>query len=567
MKKIGFFFSFLFCIFAFASITASIAHGASLTGEQIKSFTSQINIQKDGKIQVKEIINYDFADLQKHGIYRTIPTIKTNQNGKQYQLDLSNILITDEKGSRYSYTTQYLSGEIQLKIGEANKLITGIHTYVISYTVSGALTYFSDHDEFYWNVTGNKWIVPIEKYTSEVYFANQIAPNDIKASCFTGAKGSTLSDCESSVDNNIARFKSINRLSPYQGLTIVVGFPKNIVVVLEPKLVVPFSETLLGKLFSLALILLVTFWYIIYPLQIIFKWFKSGRDPKATVGETRAWFDPPKNPKGDRFLTPGEVGTLGDETVDMKDISATIVDLARRGYLRIEERKKGDFYFIKTKDFSELPAFEKKLLEGFFEVKKEIRLKDEELYGTVNDVTKSLYEDVVTEGLFPKNPQSIRTFYTVISVLALFTANLFLAIVAFLFGRNMPRKTLEGVNAFNVAKSLKNFLTSQERQLEFQAKNQMMFEKLLPYAIAFGVEKIWAKRFETINLKQPDWYQGYGTTQFNSIIFANSLNSSLSSFRSSATPPTSTTSSSGFSSGFSGGFSGGGGGGGGGGSW
>lgn len=126
-------------------------------------------------------------------------------------------------------------------------------------------------------------------------------------------------------------------------------------------------------------------------------------------------------------------------------------------------------------------------------------------------------------------------------------------------------KTKEGAEAKNIAFSLRNFLKSQERQLEFQADKQMMFEKLLPYAIVFGVEKIWAKRFKDLDLVSSSWYQGYGSGRFNSYLFVNNLNSSLSSFRSSATP---TRSSSGFSSGFGGGGSSdGGSGGGGGGSW
>jgi len=137
--------------------------------------------------------------------------------------------------------------------------------------------------------------------------------------------------------------------------------------------------------------------------------------------------------------------------------------------------------------------------------------------------------------------------------------------VAFLFGRVMPRKTVFGAEAKNVAFSLKNFLTSQKRQLEFQADKQMMFERLLPFAVAFGVEKIWAKRFETLNITQPSWYHSYSSNNFNSYLLVNSLNSSFRSINTAATP---TRSSSGFSSGFSGGgFSGGGGGGGGGGSW
>jgi uncharacterized membrane protein len=108
---------------------------------------------------------------------------------------------------------------------------------------------------------------------------------------------------------------------------------------------------------------------------------------------------------------------------------------------------------------------------------------------------------------------------------------------------------------------MKNFLNSQERQLNFQGDKQMFFEKLLPFAVAFGVEKAWAKRFEAIDIKNPDWYEGTSSSHFNTALFASSLSHSYSSFASSSTPPSSS------SSGFSGGSSGGGGGGGGGGSW
>jgi len=91
-----------------------------------------------------------------------------------------------------------------------------------------------------------------------------------------------------------------------------------------------------------------------------------------------------------------------------------------------------------------------------------------------------------------------------------------------------------------------------------------MFEKLLPFAVAFGVERIWAKRFESLHIAPPSWYRSYSTTRFNSMMLVNSLNSSFRTVATSATP---TRSSTGHSSGFSGGFSGGGGGGGGGGSW
>ncbi len=550
-----------------------LAVSAQSTGENIESFHSNINIEKSGKINVKETIIYNFGDNERHGIYRYIPYIKTNSAGKQFKLTISGVSVTDENGQPYNYTSSFSGTDLSLKIGDAERTITGIHTYVIDYTVSGALTYFSDHDELNWNTTGNGWMVPIQSAETTVSLPAFPGQSLVKMACYTGVYGSKEKNCETSLAGTTADFVTTQPLNASEGLTIVYGFPKKIVAVLEPVPYTPFFSTSLGKILAtLGLILFTVAWFIwviALPIYIIFKWWRHGRDPKPNVGVTSAWFDPPKSVDGKRFLTPGEVGTLGDESADLKDISATVVDLARRGYLIIQEKQKGDFYLIRRNPSKRdsggiLLPFEKILLDNFFDGEDTLRLKDAQLSSAVNQVKNALYADVVAEKLFPQDPQSVRTKYYILATVAIFTGNIGLAVVAFVFGRVMPVKTQFGSDCKNIAHSLKNFLVSQERQLEFQAKNQMMFERLLPYAIAFGVEKIWAKRFQSIDIKPPSWYQAYNTGTFNSVIFVSILSSSMQSFATAATP---TTSSSGFSSGFSGGFSGGGGGGGGGGSW
>ena len=542
--------------------------------EQIQNFDSKININKDGTIEVEEKIVYDFGNLQRHGIYRNTPYIKTNKAGKKFELEFENFSVTDENGKKYQYKKSVSNENINLKIGDPNRTITGVNIYLIKYKVSGALTYFSDHDELYWNSNGNEWTIPILSLTSEVRLPVGVAQREISASCYTGYLGSKDQDCQINKTDISATFKTIGILEPNQGLTLVFGFPKNIALLLEPKPYVSFWQSFVGKAILGMIILVAIFWYIVYPIYIPVKWLREGRDPSTrsarsgqVPGEVSAWFDPPKTKTG-RPLTPQETGALVDERVDIDDLSAMIVSLAQKGFMKIEEREKNNFYLVKKKDSSDsrLLTFEKKFLDEIFQGGETISLKNKKpsLNTVVEESKKSIYEKLVQEGFFPENPNKIRTFYTVIGSLALTTINFALAFSAFLFGRNMPKKTLLGVEASSIAKSLRNFLVSQERQLEFQAKNQMFFEKLLPYAIAFGVEKIWADRFKDIEMRPPDWYEGYSTGRFNSIALTNSLNSSFSSFQSAATP---TTSSSGFSSGFSGGSSGGGGGGGGGGSW
>jgi len=546
----------------------SVLH-TPVRAEVIRSYDAQIAVQKDGEIEVKEKIEYDFEYLYKHGIYREIPYIKKNSDGKEYKLEVKIKSVVDESGKKYEYLISDVNGQMNIKIGDANRTITGLHTYSITYSVRGALSYFSNKDELYWNVTGNEWQIPLQNVSATVRLPSDIAISDIQSICYTGLSGSSQKNCKI-ISESASTTISTSQLSSNEGLTLVIGFPKGHVAIIEPVEYTAFENTwygklLLGLLFGL-LGIIALIWYLFLPIYIPLKWYLTGRDPRSE--SVRIWFDPPQTKKG-RKLTPAETGSLVDETVDMKDIFGSIVHLAQRGYFKIIEDKKGEFTFVRKSGWkvdSSLLNFETELLDGLFNGKDECKIKGRDLGSTMELVTNSLYKQVVKDGFFKIDPQTTRGKYYALGGIALFTGNIFLAIVAILFAKFMPAKTSEGAQQASIGKSLKTFLTSQDRQFAFQAKNQMMFEKLLPYAIAFGVERIWADRFKDIVLSNPSWYVGNNSSTFNSIYFANSMHRSVSTFSSAATP---TRSSSGFSSGFSsgGGFSGGGGGGGGGGSW
>ena len=555
VKKI--FLLFLFCLIVVFLVPPVMAV------EKITSFESEIIVQKDATVLVTETIIYDFGNEGRHGIFREIPIIYKNKDGKKFKIDFQLISIKNEEGISYQYKQAKKGENISLKIGDPDKYVTGEKIYVISYKLSGVITYFSDHDEFYWNVTGNNWPVPID-FTQAVVTLSQEVSGNIKAICYTGRSGSQKQNCQFNLElpNKIV-FVTTKSLSSFEGLTTVASFPKNIVAYVELK------EAGLSFSVKILLTIIATGYYLVAPFSILYFWLKYGRDPKVGKPVT-AWFNPPKDKKNKK-LSVAEVGTLVDEYANEKDLSATIIDLAIRGYLKIKQKGK-EFTLIKTKDFvkdGSLKSHEKTMLKFFFKDKDETSSKilKKNFYKTSKKVMDGLYKTLVEKGFFPENPEKIRNKFYLISILGFFTLNFPLGVLALLFGRVMPRKTLFGAQAKVKALGLKNFLSSQERTLEFQEKNWHFFEKLLPFAIVFNVANLWAKRFRGISAQPPDWYEGEYKGGFTPIIFTRSLLSSTSKFQSMAAPPSSSRSSSGFSSGFSGGSSGGGFGGGGGGSW
>ena len=479
--------------------------------ENIERYDVSLIIQTDGKLRVAEEIDYFFSEPH-HGIFRNIPIYKTNEQGDRYKLTITDVRVVDESGNSYQFHTSQQGSDLQIKIGDPNRTISGLHIYNIYYTVAGALTYFSDHDELYWNAIGDEWSVIINHPSASISVESGTTVQNLQTTCFTGSKGNTTKDCAISQDGNTFNI-SADTLNPSEGLTIVYAFPTGLVAQLEPILV----DTLpwfFKPPFIYFLAVLAVFWYILLPLYIPLYWYMHGRDPKTTNGPVESWFDPPKTKSG-RDLTPVELGTLTDEHADARDLFGTLIQLAQRGYVQIIETKK-KVLFIKSTSFTlvqkksytgdkKLLPFERDLLDALFDDSEKVKLEDVKLYKETDSIYKKVYKNLVNDGFFPKDPNEVRKKYTIYAGLVMLTFNVPLSTMLAVFANFMPRRTIDGVRASNEIKSLENFLRSQDRQLAFQAKHVYLFEKLLPFAIALGVEKIWAERFKNLVLPHQDW--------------------------------------------------------------
>jgi hypothetical protein len=281
----------------------------------IESFHSEISIPQNGKVRVVEEIKVDFGSLQKHGIFRDIPT-------QEIKFRLLSVL---QDGAKAIKSTSATSDGVSIRIGDADETISGEHTYKISYEVGKVITRFSDHDEFYWDVTGTDWGVSINQVSATVTLEGDSIG---QVTCYTGAFGSTAQNCTAGVEQGVASF-SASVLSSGEGLTIVNSLPKGLVG----------DPIYWGEILILVWVILGSLGAVVYA---IYNWWKHGRDmwyrghviddPHAQEGvkplfarqTVVAEFESPQG------LRPAEVGTLLDEHVDMRDISASIVDFAVR---------------------------------------------------------------------------------------------------------------------------------------------------------------------------------------------------------------------------------------------
>ena len=548
------------------------------TGWVIDSFSSEVFIPKDGKVRVTEIIEVDFKNLQKHGIYRTIDT-------ENIKFKLSEV---KQDGGEAQREVTKSSDEVTIKIGDPDLTITGQHTYEISYEVGKVISRFEDHDEFYWDVTGNDWPVPVEEVVATVTLEGESQLENVV--CYTGAFSMREWDCVASMEAGVARFETTASLPLGYGLTIVHGFSKGLVD--DPVYAEDIYKPLWAVLGSLVAVAFV-----------FRRWWKHGRDmwyrkhvildPKAKADIKPLFakqtvvpeFDPPEE------LRPAEVGTLIDERVDIHDISATIVDLAVRGYLKIGEDKKGRrkvYWFEKLKEFEmdgKLAEYEKEILRGLFDDKEgRVELVDlkNKFYKRLEKIKDLLYEQMKEEGYFVRRPDKVKEKYiglgmiilVISGILASFTNWLLLWLFApavvlgallLIMSPLMPKKMAKGTEAVRRASGFKLFISKAEKHRQQFNERINRFDEFLPYAMVFGVVGKWVKVYEKLGVEppQPGWY--VAPYAFNAGAFSSSMTGMSSAFAS--TLP-STPASAGGGSGFGGGgFSGGGFGGGGGGSW
>lgn len=506
-----------------------------------KHFDAQVQVHPDGTIDVTEVMEAQFTGAW-HGIYRTIPVEYTDAEGLNYTLLLDQISATDSEGQtlklEQNHEGRYIKFKIYVPAAE-----DATRTILLHYRVLDALRFFQDHDELYWNVTGNEWENAIDLVTAHIELPAGVT--GLRAIAYTGVTGSRTEDARVQVNDNVVDITSTRRLGYRQGLTAVVGFDKGFVH--PPPASVRFMRLLQSN--SPLLIPLIAFFVMFW------LWWTRGRGPQRQAISVQ--YEPPDK------LTPGECGTLVDNEAAMRDITATLVDLAVKGYLTIEQIEEShllglthskDYIFHMKKPPSEWTAarsHEQEMLSALFDAgaSPDVKLSalQNHFYMRLPAIRDRIFSALMSDGYYLHRPDTVKQGYigvgllmggllvfggagyfanaTGIAVGSWIFAGIATGVVICIFGAFMSARTITGARALEKVLGFEEFLGRVEKdQIERLEKTPELFEKFLPYAMALQVEKKWVQAFSGIALQPPQWYQGSYGGNFTAFYLVNDLN-------------------------------------------
>lgn len=410
------------------------------------------------------------------------------------------------------------------------------HTYTIAYTVSGGLRYYPDGDQLWWKavVSNRSFPVYASRVTVHVPEPAEVQNWDAYG---TPARAQKL-------DARTVVFEAAEEIPAGQEFEVRVQFTPGVVAGEPPawqaqadaEAAAQERQARWRPVMDLTMLASGLLFLLGGPAVLYLLWYTRGRDVPVKLPADYL-IEPPS------AIPAGMAGTLLDERADMEDIIATIVDLARRGVITIEEVEEPGFLGIGAhKDFiyrlqrppEGLLPYEQTLIQEFFGNQTERRLSDlkNKFYTAIPKIQSQLYQEVVRAGYFKANPEGVRSLYTGFGIAGLIAVAVlgvlltgalagytdwalcpsiglgttFLGLIV--LARAMPRKTAEGSEAAARWRAFRRYLEHIEKYTNLEEAKEV-FERYLPYAIAFGVEKEYVRKFAAVNAPAPTWYVPY----------------------------------------------------------
>jgi uncharacterized protein (TIGR04222 family) len=476
-------------------------------------FDVDITVQTDGSFVVEETQVIVFTSGTFREGYRSIPAdrfssitdVSAWEDGEPTRVSV------DRGGDEYEIVWDLLEPRSDSR-----------HTYVLRYTVNGGLRYYDGGDQIWWKAVFADRSFPVRASTVTVNL-----PDDAPAQV---AEAYGVENSYMGVGGQRVIFTAEESVDPGEEFEVRVQFPHGVVSGspaawqrMEDS--APVINLILGVIGGLILIG--------GPLALLVFWYLRGRDPRVELPADYLSKPPSDAP-------PGVAGTLVDEKADMEDILATLIDLARRGYLEIEEQPSAglfgtsyDFVFRRTdKAMNGMKPYERTLLRRVTGRSGERSMSDlkEEFYTALPKIRDGLYDEMVERGYFRRRPDRVRKIYSgfgMVVLFGLFFVGVFglaalaeisaaficpviglgvSAVTLMIVGRHMPVKTRQGAEAAAKWNAFKTYLKEIERYADLEEATAQ-YERYLPYAIAFGIERSWTRKFSQVeSTPVPVWY-------------------------------------------------------------
>lgn len=598
------------------SLTPSINYDYQTYEYVIDEYHVEIDVNEDNSYDITEEITAYF-NVDKHGIIRSIP-VKNKVERLDGTSSTNRARIT-ELSVDEDFTKSTNNGNLQIKIGDANRTITGEKEYTIRYKYSIGKDKAKEYDEFYFNLIGTEWDTAIGNVTFEINMPKEF--DEDKLGFSVGSTGSTYSDdIEYEIDDNTITGSYNGILDKKEGITMRLELEDGYFIY-ERGVDIYLMYLIPGVLLIISLLL----------------WKKYGKDD--LVVDTVEFYPP----EGFNSL---EVGFIYNGKAKNEDVVSLMIYLANKGYIKIEETEEkslfstiSSFKVVKLKDYDGDNINERLFLEGLFKSGNTVTSSQltNKFYITLNKILKNINGKDNKYKIFEKTAASkgtlvlvfiIATIMSMVAIptlayssgaellitiiLVLFYTPFFLVVfkagmakvarifvgafitlhsavffstmpiatvlmtdseylIAFLFGlvclialikvySIMPKRTPYGNELYGKLKGFKNFLeTAEKEKLESMVmQNPTYFFDILPYTYVLGVSDKWIEKFETIAIQSPEWYGGSST--FNTHEFGRFMNSTMASAKTSMSSSPSSSGSGGSGGGSSGGGSGGGGG-------
>ena len=301
----------------------------SLAIERIRLFQSDVTVMPSGTLTVTETITVVAEGNKiKRGIYRDFPTDYRDHDNRKHRVGFQLLHVTRD-GRPEAHHTKNLSNGVRITIGQHDRFLSpGEYRYTLTYQTDRQLGFFADHDELYWNATGNDWEFQIDEAVVTIALPQGVPSHQIQATGYTGPSGSRERDYRSTIASDASvTFTTNATLAPGAGLTVVVGWPKGYVnepagqqrlgfwVRDNPVTVVGWPGTLLVFLYFL------------------FAWHRVGRDPSG--GTIIPRFEPPEG------LSPAAARYILKMGFDSRAFSCALISMAVKQRISISEQADG----------------------------------------------------------------------------------------------------------------------------------------------------------------------------------------------------------------------------------